>query len=268
MQFSPSQIQIFKDLNIYNQVQDIQEEYSLQFIKPKIIELIAKTKQNLQDKIFTIVKANEFLNPYKLTTIDPVELQKALLIMTNNGCKIVVLEISSQGLEQNRHWGLGLFDVVSFLNLYPEHIDSHGSFENYKNCKLKLFQSVKGNGIAVVNGDDDNSKKFLNILPDTVNKIVVRNDKDFVISKYSNTIFKNFEIKNLIDFSSTANIQSYLMADFEIYNLMIGARLIDKLLSRDFDLHFDFNILSGNYFGIPGRLEWVVDANKITFQKK
>jgi UDP-N-acetylmuramyl tripeptide synthase len=267
MQFSQSQIQTFQNLGIYDKVQDILAEYSPQFIKPKILELVAKTKIELQQKIFKIVHTSEFLNPYKLTTIDPIELQKSLLAMVKNGCDVAIIEISSQGLEQNRHWGLGKFDAVTFLNLYPEHIDAHGSFENYKNCKLKLFESVKNTGIAVVNGDDQNSEDFLNVLPNSVSQVIVRDNKDFVISKYSNTIYKNFEVKNLKDFSTLANINSHFMANFEIYNVMIGARMIDKFLKQDFDSSFYFNVLSGNYFGIPGRLEWVVQDNKIVFGK-
>jgi UDP-N-acetylmuramyl tripeptide synthase len=266
MQLTQSQIQTFQNLDIYNQVQDILSEYSPQFIKPKILELVNKTRLELQQKIYKIVHSKEFLNPYKLTTIDTIELQKSLYTMVKNGCQVAIIEISSQGLEQNRHWGLGKFDVVSFLNLYPEHIDSHGSFENYKNCKLKLFQSVKSGGIAVVNGDDQYSQEFLNILPLGISKIDVRANKDFIISKYSSTIYKNFEVKNMSDFSTLANINSHLMADFEIYNAMVGARLIDKFLKTNFDTTFDFNILNGNYFSIPGRLEWVVQDNKIVFE--
>lgn len=267
MQFTQSQIQTFQNLDIYDQVQDILSRYNQQSVGAKILELIVQTKLDLQQKIFKIVNDNEFLNPYKLTTIDPIELQKSLSLMVKNGCKAAIIEISSQGLEQNRHWGLGKFDVVSFLNLYPEHIDSHGSFESYKNCKLKLFQSVKDDGIAVVNGDDSNSKEFLNILNRSVSKVIVQGNKDFVISKYSNTIYKNFEVKNLLKNNTLTTINSHLMADFEIYNVMIGARLIDKLLKNNFDFTFNFNILCGNYFSIPGRLEWVVLDNKVVFGK-
>jgi UDP-N-acetylmuramyl tripeptide synthase len=266
MQFTKSQIQTFQDLSIYDQVQDILAEYSPQFIKPKILELIAKTKNELQERVYKIVHNNEFLNPYKLTTIDSFELQKSLSTMVKNGCEVAIIEISSQGLEQNRHWGLGKFDVVSFLNLYPEHIDSHGSFENYKNCKLKLFDAVKNNGIAVVNGDDQYSQEFLGVVPKGVWQVAVRNNKDFVIGKYSSTIYKNFEVKNLMDFITVTCVNSHLMADFEICNVMVGARLIDKFLRQNYNSDFDFELLNGNYFGIPGRLEWVVMDNQIVFE--
>ena len=43
--------------------------------------------------------------------------------------------------------------------------------------------------------------------------------------------------------------------------------MIDKLLQRDLGSNFDYNILNGNYFGVPGRLEWVVQDNQIVFTK-
>lgn len=106
MQLTNPQTQTLQHLGIYDQVQDI-ISHNLEISKPKILELIAKTKVDIQQKIFKIVHSSEFLNPYKLTTIDPIELQKNLDTMVKNGCKVAVIEISSQGLEQNRHWGLG-----------------------------------------------------------------------------------------------------------------------------------------------------------------
>ena len=48
-----------------------------------------------------------------------------------------------------------------FTNLTPEHIESHGGFENYRNEKLKLFKATKN--IHVINTDDENAKYFLDI---------------------------------------------------------------------------------------------------------
>ena len=52
------------------------------------------------------------------------------------------------------------FDTVVFTNLTPEHIESHGGFENYRNEKLKLFKACKN--IHVINVDDKNAEYFLN----------------------------------------------------------------------------------------------------------
>jgi len=75
-------------------------------------------------------------------------------------CDFVVLEVTSEGIRQFRHRFID-FDTVVFTNLSPEHIESHGGFENYKKEKLKLFKAAKN--IHVINGDDKNAEDFLKI---------------------------------------------------------------------------------------------------------
>jgi UDP-N-acetylmuramoyl-L-alanyl-D-glutamate--2,6-diaminopimelate ligase len=66
--------------------------------------------------------------------------------------------VTSEGIRQFRHKFIN-FDTAVFTNLSPEHIESHGSFENYRNEKLKLFKAAKN--IHVINVDDENAKYFL-----------------------------------------------------------------------------------------------------------
>ena len=87
-------------------------------------------------------------------------IQKFLRQAKNAGCKYVVLEVTSEGIRQFRHKFIN-FDTAVFTNLTPEHIESHGGFENYRNEKLKLFKATKN--IHVINADDKNAKYFLDI---------------------------------------------------------------------------------------------------------
>lgn len=75
----------------------------------------------------------------KMTTPSGWILQKRLAEMVRNNCKSAIIEISSEGLAQNRHLGIH-FDIAVFTNLTPEHIESHGGFENYKAAKGILFE--------------------------------------------------------------------------------------------------------------------------------
>ena len=68
--------------------------------------------------------------------------------------------MTSEGIRQFRHKFIN-FDCAVFTNLTPEHIESHGSFENYRNEKLKLFKATKN--MHVINTDDQNAKYFLDI---------------------------------------------------------------------------------------------------------
>ncbi len=88
------------------------------------------------------------------------QLQKLLRDMVREGCTHAVIETTSEGIKQYRHWGIRYAAAV-FTNLTPEHIESHGSFEKYRRAKGKLFYARKGRGTSVVNGDDPAAEYFL-----------------------------------------------------------------------------------------------------------
>lgn len=109
----------------------------------------------------------EWTNDKKMTMLGRFQLQRLLRDMVRAGCAYAVVETSSQGIEQFRHVGIN-YDVAVFTNLTPEHIESHGGFENYKAAKGKLFAHL-ANGkrkdgrekTAVVNLDDPHGGYFL-----------------------------------------------------------------------------------------------------------
>ena len=87
-------------------------------------------------------------------------MQKLLRTGLKSKCNYAVLEVTSEGIKQYRHKFIN-FNTAVFTNLSPEHIESHGGFENYRNEKLKLFKVAKN--IHIINADDENSKYFLDI---------------------------------------------------------------------------------------------------------
>ena len=105
-------------------------------------------------------------NLYKMTTPGRFFVHKFLREAVDAGCTHAVLELTSEGAKQFRHKFLEL-DALIFTNLTPEHIESHGSFENYKNAKLQiakqLEQSSKQPRYIVSNADDEHGADFMNI---------------------------------------------------------------------------------------------------------
>lgn len=87
------------------------------------------------------------------------ELYSDLRKVKDAGIKTVVMEVSSEALLHNRVDNI-LFDIVGFTNITGDHLNVHGSFENYVNCKLKLLDLVKDTGYVVLNGDDVNLQKI------------------------------------------------------------------------------------------------------------
>ncbi len=83
----------------------------------------------------------EWLNDRKMTMLGRFATQKLLDQMKRNKCEVAIIETSSEGLAQYRHSGIA-YDIAVFTNLTPEHLESHGGFEQYKNAKAALFQAV------------------------------------------------------------------------------------------------------------------------------
>ncbi len=109
-------------------------------------------------------------NKMKMTMPGRFFLQRMLRDMVQEECTYAVVETSSQGLTQFRHVGVN-YDVAVFTNLTPEHIESHGGFENYKSAKGLLFshltkrpkKTIDGKTIdktIVVNADDEHAEYF------------------------------------------------------------------------------------------------------------
>ena len=71
--------------------------------------------------------------------------------MVDAGCHYAVIETSSEGIKQHRHAAIH-YDAVVFTNLTPEHIASHGSFENYKNAKGELFAKLSRDSVKRLRG--------------------------------------------------------------------------------------------------------------------
>lgn len=95
----------------------------------------------------------------KNTTPGSVELYKLLKKSSEMGCQYVVMEVSSQALDQGRVDFLD-FDYALFTNLTQDHLDYHETMENYLKAKQKLFYKVKENGVSIINADDLCSSYF------------------------------------------------------------------------------------------------------------
>nr|WP_321456325.1 UDP-N-acetylmuramoyl-L-alanyl-D-glutamate--2,6-diaminopimelate ligase [uncultured Cohaesibacter sp.] len=96
-----------------------------------------------------------------LTTPDPVGMMKSVSELVDEGVTHLALEASSHGLDQKRLDCLRV-DVGAFTNLTRDHLDYHGTFENYRAAKSLLFSRlVKDGGSAVINLDDANGAHFL-----------------------------------------------------------------------------------------------------------
>lgn len=87
-----------------------------------------------------------------LTTPGPDELQRVLRELVDAGIRSVAMEVSSHALDQHRVHGV-TFDAAVFTNFTRDHLDYHGTMEDYFAAKAKLIGYIKGSGAAIVNAD-------------------------------------------------------------------------------------------------------------------
>ena len=103
-------------------------------------------------------------NLKKMTMPGRFFVQRFLREAIQKKCTHAIIEMTSEGVLQFRHKHIEL-DALIFTNISPEHIEAHGSFENYLEAKLKLAKSLKTspkkNKVMVSNIDDDCGQKFL-----------------------------------------------------------------------------------------------------------
>ncbi len=107
----------------------------------------------------------ERILPAVRTTPEALDVQELLSQIVNAGCRSAAMEVSSHALAQERTRGIE-WDVAAFTNLTQDHLDFHGSMENYFEAKAKLFdqlvsQKQKKRPTAVVNADDRYGQKLI-----------------------------------------------------------------------------------------------------------
>lgn len=161
----------------------------------------------------------------KNTTPEITDLYSMFLDAKDKGVEVIVMEVSSHALELQRVGKL-MFDLVAFTNLTQDHIDFHGTMDNYLKAKQKLFDKVKPNGYAVINGDDPSYKHFL--FKHNNNILYGENeDADYKILDYKLDIDKtnfNFNVNN-----EAYNATIMMPGKYNIYNFLVALIIVNKM---------------------------------------
>ncbi len=171
-------------------------------------------------------------NLFKMTMPGYGYLQWFLREARRNDCTHVIVEITSEGARQFRHVGL-MMDALIFTNIAPEHIESHGSYENYKLAKLaighSLVSSPKRPRIVIANPDDEVGAKFLTLNVDKQISFTLNDAKPYAESdgKVSMTVRGvTFEVP----FPGTFTILNALAAATVATELGVSAKTIGHAL--------------------------------------
>ena len=150
------------------------------------------------------------------TTPDPHNLYAYLDEFVGYGCKYTAMEASSEAFFRNRLIAT-TYDVSAMTNITSEHLNIHGSFENYVDCKLQLFRQTKKDGYSILNKDDKYYEITREACVANVLTYGVGEDNDLQIVD-----FKIYPTHTTIVFKYNGkefNIDSPLLGDFNVYNL-------------------------------------------------
>jgi UDP-N-acetylmuramoyl-L-alanyl-D-glutamate--2,6-diaminopimelate ligase len=128
--------------------------------------------------------------PAARTTPESLDLQELLAQIRDAGCRAAAMEVSSHALAQERTRDLE-FDVAVFTNLTQDHLDYHGTMENYFEAKAKLFEQLarqerKKKSVAIINIDDRYGQKLIKKIDNKVSIVTfgVGSHADFRVSNY------------------------------------------------------------------------------------
>ena len=118
------------------------------------------------------------------TTPESIDLHHILKIMKDGGIQFVPMEVSSHAIGMNRVDNLK-FDVAIYTNLGFDHLDFHGTKENYFKSKLKLFKRLNKNSTSIVNIDDPYCERILDSIKCKALSYGFNNKATIYIKKYS-----------------------------------------------------------------------------------
>lgn len=213
-------------------------------------------KTGLIGTIETII--GEKVTPAKNTTPESYEIHRSFKEMTDEGCKAVVMEVSSQGLKLDRTAGI-MFDIGVFTNLSPDHIgpNEHESFEEYLECKSKLFRQCK---VGIVNSDDKYTEQIIKAATCKIETYGVKKDADLKAQNVQiyherGKIGLSYDCLGLMDI----HVELGMPGEFSVYNSLCAIAV-----TRHFNV--DKSVLSDTLktVKVKGRIEIVKVSDKFT----
>ena len=224
------------------------------------------------------------MNDQKMTMLGKMQIQKYLRQMADAGCNIAILETTSEGYLQSRHRFIN-YDTIILTDLYPEHLERHGGFENYKAAKLNIFAYVAGcrkklvtrirgfhadvadnadcvSKTAIVNGDNKYAGEFLKF--DFDKKIVFGVNTDAQPSPISYLLSQkqSADSLGLHFFLNDTQFNAPLFGEYNIMNLLAVIAV-----ARELDMSWSvIQKAIANIRPAPGRIEFIKEAEERGFK--
>ena len=186
------------------------------------------------------------------TTPDPIQWHRTLKQMLEDGAEVVACEVSSHALDQRRVWDTKFF-ITAFTNLSQDHLDYHGSMEDYFRAKLRLFVEYPRE-YSLINIDDEYGRRILEELKGKA--ITYGREGNLKIIDFETSIEGS---KLTLEWEGrTYKFFSNLRGEFQAYNLSLGI-LVGFLFGLDAE-----TIQQGvERVIVPGRFETFFKEGKL-----
>jgi len=175
------------------------------------------------------IKGNNVETQPSLTTPDPVEIHAALRDLSEQKIEYLAMEASSHGLEQYRLDGVQL-SAAAFTNLSRDHLDYHGSIEDYFHAKLRLFGELLPTGsTAVINRQTDYYDRIADLCWVRGIKILSVGSRDGEGADLSWRVKEHRADHQIIDVlygGEHWTVDLPLIGDFQVSNALVAAALV------------------------------------------
>ena len=155
------------------------------------------------------------------TTPDILVIYKLIVEAYEKGCKVVVMEVSSQALSYDRLYGIN-FSLIGFTNLTEDHLDYHKTMENYLNAKLMILDHLTKDAKIIVNSDDEKGVCFKK---DGHDFYTFGLKGDYKILEYD---IDPSEIKLTFEYKKKYNVTIPLTSKFNIYNYLTMLSILNQ----------------------------------------
>jgi UDP-N-acetylmuramoyl-L-alanyl-D-glutamate--2,6-diaminopimelate ligase len=179
------------------------------------------------------------------------DLAELLASMRDNGCRICAMEVSSHALHQKRVQGIR-FVAAGFTNLTGDHLDYHGTMDDYAAAKALLFKDLNDVGVAVINADDKASDHMIDECSARIMKFGFNKKADYFAKDILVTAGGSKFVLVTPDGESPVNME--LIGKHNIENALTAAALVGETFGLS--VH---QIAAGlnDAQGAPGRLQSV-----------
>lgn len=155
------------------------------------------------------------------TTSDTLSTQQMIFRAKMEGCRAMIMEVSSHGLALGRLAGVD-YDVAVFTNLTHDHLDFHGTMEEYGNAKGLLFsqmgQDLTKNKYVVLNADDPWSEKYEKLTPYPIWTYGLKNNANFTAENCNYD--DGLTTFDMITPEGKFPITMKLLGEFNVYNVL------------------------------------------------